>query len=95
MVDAKAGTEVASWRDKHHRSRALPLTFIVQACKGEAKAVTVRLSVAAAIAKGRALLAEGWQVIITGPDGIDYDPAEFDRLLRHSRSASAESRSDS
>ena len=71
------------------------MTFIVQASKGEAKAVTVRLSVAVAVAKGRTLLAEGWQVIITGPDGINYDPAEFDRLLRHSRTASSQSRSDS
>jgi hypothetical protein len=71
------------------------VTFIVQASKGEAKAVTVRLSVAVAIAKGRALLAEGWQVIITGPDGISYEPAEFDQLLRHGRAVSSESWSDS
>jgi hypothetical protein len=39
------------------------------------------LSVAVAIAKGRSLLDEGRQVFITGPDGIRYDPAEFDKLL--------------
>ena len=42
---------------------------------------TVRLSVVVAIAKGRALAEEGWQVFITGPDGNRYHPAEFDRLL--------------
>ena len=67
------------------------MTFIVEASKGEAKAVTVRLSAAVAIAKGRALIAEGWQVIITGPDGISYDPGEFDQLLHHGRTVSSES----
>ena len=67
------------------------MTFIVQASKGEAKAVTVRLSVAVAIAKGRTLLSEGWQVFITGPDGVRYGPAEFDRLLGRGRAVSSES----
>jgi hypothetical protein len=57
------------------------VTFIVHASRGEDVAVTIRLSVAAAIAKGRSLLDAGWQVFITGPDGIRYDPAEFDKLL--------------
>jgi hypothetical protein len=42
---------------------------------------TFRISVVAAIAKGRTLADEGWQVFITGPDGIRYYPSEFDRLL--------------
>jgi hypothetical protein len=57
------------------------VTFIVHASRGEAVATTIRLSVVVAIAKGRALLADGWQVFITAPDGIRYHPAEFDRLL--------------
>jgi hypothetical protein len=61
------------------------VTFIVHASKGEAATTTIRLSVAAAVAKGRTLAGEGWQVVITGPDGIRYSPAEFDELLSHSR----------
>jgi hypothetical protein len=67
------------------------VTFIVQATRGEEATTTIRLSVVVAIAKGRALAEEGWQVFITGPDGIRYYPSEFDRLLSlspalHSRS---------
>jgi hypothetical protein len=61
--------------------KGIVVAFIVNASKGEDVAVTVRLSVAVAIAKGRSLLAEGWQVFITGPDGVSYPPAEFDKLL--------------
>jgi hypothetical protein len=57
------------------------VTFIVHASRGEEATTTVRLSVVVAIAKGRALADEGWQVFITAPDGIRYDPSEFDRLL--------------
>jgi hypothetical protein len=57
------------------------VTFIVHASRGEEVATTIRLSAVAAIAKGRALAAEGWHVFITGPDDIRYDPPEFDRLL--------------
>jgi hypothetical protein len=57
------------------------VTFIVHASRGEASTTTVRLSVVVAIAKGRALLEEGWQVFITGPDGIRYYPSGFERLL--------------
>jgi hypothetical protein len=57
------------------------VTFIVQASRGEETTTTIRLSVAVAIAKGRTLAEEGWQVFITGPDGIRYHPSEFDRLL--------------
>jgi hypothetical protein len=57
------------------------VTFIVNASKGEDVAVTVRLSVVVAIAKGQSLLDEGWQVFITGPDGVRYDPSDFDKLL--------------
>ncbi|WP_159011290.1 hypothetical protein [Bradyrhizobium sp. S69] len=41
---------------------------------------TVRLSVVVAIAKGRALIEDGWQVFITDPGGTRYYPSEFDRL---------------
>jgi hypothetical protein len=61
--------------------KGIVVTFIVNASKGEDVAVTVRLSVVVAIAKARSLLDEGWQVFITGPDGIRYYPAEFDKLL--------------
>ncbi len=57
------------------------MTFIVHASRGEEVTTTVRLSVVVAIAKGRALVEEGWQVFITGPDHVRYYPAEFDRLL--------------
>ncbi len=41
---------------------------------------TVRLSVVVAVAKGRALIDDGWQVFITDPSGTRYYPAEFDKL---------------
>ena len=57
------------------------MTFIVHASRDEEATTTIRLSVVVAIAKGLALAEEGWQVFITGPDGIRYYPAEFDKLL--------------
>jgi hypothetical protein len=57
------------------------VTFIVHASRGEEITTTIRLSVAVAIAKGRTLAEEGWQVFIVGPDGTRYDPSEFDELL--------------
>jgi hypothetical protein len=59
----------------------IAVTFIVQATRGEEAVTTIRLSVVVAIDKGRALVEEGWQVFITGPDGIRYYPGEFDKLL--------------
>jgi hypothetical protein len=76
-------------RHRITRLRADTVTFLVEASKGEAKVVTVRLSVAVAMDKARTLLAEGWEVSITGPDGIRYAPAEFDELLRHGRTVSS------
>ena len=64
--------------------KGVAVTFIVHASRGETATTTIRLSVVAAIAKGRALAEEGWQVFITGPDGIRYYPSEFDKLLRYS-----------
>ena len=64
-----------------HCAKGIAVTFIVQATRGEEATTTIRLSVVVAIAKGRALVEEGWQVFITGPDGIRYSPAEFDKLL--------------
>ncbi len=32
-------------------------------------------------AKARIWASEGWQVVITDPDGKSFAPAEFDRLL--------------
>ena len=58
------------------------MTFIVNVSKGEQAAVTVRLSGAGAIARACTLLEAGWQVVITGPDGMRYQPAEFNKLLR-------------
>jgi hypothetical protein len=60
------------------------VAFIVHASRGEDTTTTIRLSVVVAIAKGRALAQEGWQVSITGPDGIRHPPSEFDRLLPRS-----------
>jgi hypothetical protein len=68
-------------RDIGHCAKGIAVTFIVQATRGEEGTTTIRLSVAAAIAKGQALAEQGWQVFITGPDGIRYYPSEFDRLL--------------
>jgi hypothetical protein len=61
--------------------KGVAVTFIVHASRGEDVTTTIRLSVAVAIARGRTLADEGWQVFITGPDGIRYYPSEFDRLL--------------
>ena len=60
------------------------MTFIVHASRGEDARTTIRLSVVVAIAKGRSLLEEGWQVFSTAPDGIRYYPSEFDQLLSFS-----------
>ncbi len=68
-------------RSTYHCEKASGVTFIVHASRGEDGTTTIRLSVVVAIAKGHALLEEGWQVFITGPDGIRYHPSEFDRLL--------------
>jgi hypothetical protein len=61
--------------------KGVAVAFMVHASRGEDVTTTIWLNVAAAIAKGRALVEEGWQVFITGPDGIRYYPSEFDRLL--------------
>ena len=61
--------------------KGVAVTFIVHASRGEAATTTIRLSVVVAVAKGRVLAEEGWQVFITGPDGIRYYPCEFDELL--------------
>jgi hypothetical protein len=58
----------------------VPVTFIVYASRGGVEMTTIRLSVVAAIAKGRALMDDGWQVFITDPGGTRYQPAEFDKL---------------
>jgi hypothetical protein len=65
----------------HCARKGIAVTFIVHASRGEEATTTIRLSVVVAIAKGRALAEEGWQVFITGPDGIRYHPSEFDKLL--------------
>jgi hypothetical protein len=58
----------------------LAVTFIVYASRGGVEITTVRLNVVAAVAKGRALIDEGWQVSITDPNGTRYQPSEFDKL---------------
>jgi hypothetical protein len=59
----------------------IAVTFMVHASRGEEATTTIRLSVVVAIAKGRGLTEEGWQVFITAPDGTRYYPSEFDKLL--------------
>ncbi len=61
------------------------MTFIVHASKGDDEMTTFRLNPDAAIAKGRTLVKDGWQVCITDPEGTRYRPYEFDRLalFRH------------
>jgi hypothetical protein len=68
----------------HRGKKGITVTYIVHASRGEDVTTTVRLSVVVAIAKGRSLAGEGWQVFITGPDGIRYYPSEFDKLLSFS-----------
>jgi hypothetical protein len=60
---------------------AVAVTFIVHASRGEDVATTFRLSAAAAIAKGRTLAEDGWDVFIANPDGKRYYPSEFEKLL--------------
>jgi hypothetical protein len=76
-----AGTELARPRHRALRKWGIGMTFIVHASRGEDVTTTVRLSVVVAIAKGLALAEEGWQVAVIGPDGIRYQPSEFDKLL--------------
>lgn len=57
------------------------MAFMVHASRGEEATTTIRLSVVVAIAKGRGLAEEDWQVSITAPDGTRYYPSEFDKLL--------------
>ena len=80
---AAAGTEIATLQrvTSGIAQKGVVVTFMVHASRGDDVTTTIRLSVAVAIAKGRTLVDEGWQVFITGPDGIRYDPSEFDRLL--------------
>jgi hypothetical protein len=58
----------------------LAVTFIVYASRGGVEITTVRLNVVAAIAKGRTLIDDGWQVSIADPNGTRYQPSEFDKL---------------
>jgi hypothetical protein len=66
------------------RRKGVAVTFIVHASRGEDTTTTSRLSVVVAIAKGRSLTEEGWQVFVTAPDGIRYYPSEFNKLLSYS-----------
>jgi hypothetical protein len=66
------------------RRKGVAVTFIVHASRGEDTTTTIRLSVVVAIAKGRSLTEEGWQVFVTAPDGIRYYPSEFNKLLSYS-----------
>jgi hypothetical protein len=59
----------------------MAVTFIVHASRNEEAVTTIRLSAMGAVAKGRVLAADGWQVFITGPDDVRYHPPEFDLLL--------------
>ena len=62
------------------------MTFVVHASKDEAVVITVRLRVAAAIAKARALSDAGWDVYVISPDDSRCNPADFDQLLACSAS---------
>ena len=63
------------------------VTFIVHFSRGDDISTTVRLNVVAAIAKGRTLIDEGWQVFITDSDGTRYQPSDFDKLASSGRAA--------
>jgi hypothetical protein len=62
------------------KSGSSVMPFILQASKDNGAITTFRLSTAAASSKADTLMKEGWQVVITGPDGTRYRPFEFDRL---------------
>jgi precorrin-4 methylase len=66
------------------RTNPAPVTFIVHASKNDEVTITVRLRAVAAIAKAQSLSAEGWDVVIIGPDDLKYSPAEFVKLLAFS-----------
>ena len=83
LLDPDIASEIGH-RKTASRKTGMAVTFIVQASRGEETTTTIRLSVVVAIAKGRTLAEEGWQLFITGPDGIRYHPSEFDRLLSFS-----------
>jgi hypothetical protein len=72
------GTEFAPTGQSKSGNSAM--TFILEASKDDDALTTFRLSAAAASAKANALMKEGWQVVITGPDGTRYRPFEFDWL---------------
>jgi hypothetical protein len=82
--DIDAGTEIAGARHSGKVQKGVAMSFIVHASKGNDVTTTIRLSVVVAIAKGRALAEEGWNVFITGPDGVRYHPSEFEKLLSFS-----------
>jgi hypothetical protein len=95
LLERKLSERSPGKRPKHdvngcsaHNGNAV--TFIVHASRDEAAMTTVRLSAAAAIARGWTLADQGWQVVITGPDGIRHSLSEFDAL---SRSGAPRSRS--
>jgi hypothetical protein len=67
--------------DSAHRAKGIAATFFAQASKGETVVITARLSAVITIANRQSMRADGWEVFITGRDGIRYRPAEFDRLL--------------
>ena len=69
---------------KHVAEKRYSATFIVHASKNEDVATTIRLRSAAAVAKATALVDQGWQVFITGPDGNRYHLSEFEQLLSRS-----------
>ncbi len=76
---------------RHRKSIAendVAVTFILYASRGGVEMTTIRLNVIAAVAKGRALMDDGWQVCITDPAGIRYQPAEFDKLASAKHTAS-------
>jgi hypothetical protein len=72
------GTEFAPAGQSKFENSAM--TFILEASRDADALTTFRLSAAAVSAKADALMKEGWQVVITGPDGTRYRPFEFDRL---------------
>jgi hypothetical protein len=53
----------------------------VHSSRGTDTATTIRLSVASAVAKARALAEGGWKVWIADPQGYRYDLVEFETLL--------------
>ena len=59
--------------------------FSIHASKDGQSVTTVRIGLAATVAKAEALLQSGWQVQVTDAAGRQYGYGRFDAMLRDDR----------